>query len=115
MLTEDPPERERFRGDDVNLEVPSTQRGRGFEPDEAAADHHGALGALRGVDDRAAVGERAERVYVRAIGAGHVQTNGLRAGREQERVVLERLAAVHRELLLLRIDPGGMAAHDRSE
>src|SRR5258705_10982166 len=65
MLSEDALERERFRGDDVNLEIPSTQRGRGLEPHEAAADHHGALGALRVVDDRAAVGERAERVYVR--------------------------------------------------
>src|SRR5215831_4407357 len=101
MLTEDPPERERFRGDDVNLEIPSTQRGRGFEADEAAADHHGALGALRGLDDTPAVGERAKRVYVRAIGARHVQANGLRAGREEQRVVLERRAAVHHELLVL--------------
>src|SRR5689334_12027766 len=98
MLAEDALERERFRSDDVNLEIPSTQRGCGLEPDEAPADHHGALAALRGLDDRLAVGERAERVYVRAIGARHVQANGLRAGREQQRVVLERLAAVHLEL-----------------
>src|SRR6266436_7586445 len=110
MLAEDALERERFRGDDVNLEIPSTQRGRGLEPHEAAADHHGALGALRVVDDRAAVGERAERVYVRAIGAGDVQANGVRAGREQQRVVLERLAAVDLELLVLRVDPRGAAA-----
>src|SRR5262245_65473374 len=110
MLTEDTLERESFRGDDVYLEVPSTQRGRGLEPDEAAADHHGALRALRGVDDRAAVGERAERVYVCAIGAGHVEANGLRAGREQQRVVLERVAAVHVELLVLRVDARGAAA-----
>ena len=112
MLAEDTLEWERFRGDDVNLEISSPERGRGLEPDEAAADHHGALGALRGVDDRAAVGERAERVYVRAIGARHVQADGLRAGREQQRVVLERLAAVHLELLVLRVDPRGAAADD---
>src|SRR5260221_703438 len=71
-----------------------------------------APGALRGVDDRAAVGERAEGVYVRAIGARHVQADGLRAGREQQRVVLERLAAVHLELLVLRVDSRGAAADD---
>src|SRR5215831_4147301 len=112
MLAEDALERQRFRGDDVNLEIPSTQRGRGLEPDEAGADDHGALGVLRGGDDRAAVAERAERVYVRAIGAGHVQANGLRAGREQQRVILERLAAVHAELVVLRVDPRGAVADD---
>src|SRR5262245_41531719 len=112
MLTEDTLERESFRGDDVYLEVPSTQRGRGLEPDEAAADHHGALRALRGVDDRAAVGERSGRRYVCTIGDRLVQTNGLRAGREQQRVVLERLAAVHLELSVLRVDPRGTAADD---
>jgi hypothetical protein len=103
-------QRKRFRGDDVNLEIPGAQRGGGFEADEAATDHHGALGALRGVDDRAAVGERTERVYVRAI--GHVQANGLRTGCEQQRVVLERLAALYLELLVPRVDPRGATTDD---
>src|SRR5262245_20684342 len=112
MLSEDALEWEQFRGDDVNLEIPSTKRGRGLEPDEAAADHHGALSALRGCDDRAAVGEVAESVYVRAIGARHIQSDGLGAGREQQRVVVERLAAVRLELLVRRVDPRGAAADD---
>src|SRR5215470_6012870 len=110
MLAKDALERETFRGDDVNLEITSTQRGRGLETDEAAADHHGALSARRGVDDCAAVGERAEGVYMCAIGARHIQADGLSAGREQQRVVLERRAAVHLELLVLRVDPRGAAA-----
>src|SRR5262245_16789232 len=112
MLAEDTLEWERFWRDDMNLEIPSSQRGRGLEPDEAGADHHGTLGALRGVDDRAAVGERAEGMYVRAIGARHIQADGLGAGREQQHVVLERLAAVRLELLALRVDPRGAAADD---
>src|SRR5438477_11589060 len=112
MLAEDARERERFRGDDANLEIPSTQRGRGLEPDEAGADHHGALGALGGGDYGAAVGERAEGADVRAIGTGHVQANGLRAGREQQRVVVERPAAVHLALLALRLDTRGAVADD---
>src|SRR5262249_55196753 len=103
MPAENALERERFWGDDVNLQFPSAQRGRGLEPDEAGADHHDALGALRGGNDRAAVGERTKRVNVLEVGAWDVQANGLGAGREQQRVVLERLAAVHLELPVLRV------------
>src|SRR5215468_2827951 len=112
MPAENALERERFRGDDVNLQSPSAQRGRGLEPDEAGADHHRALGALSGGNDRAAVGKRTKRVNVLAVCARDVQANGLGAGREQQRVVLERLATVHLESPVLRVDPSGAAADD---
>ena len=51
------------------------------------ADDDGALRVLRRGDDRATVGERAQIVHVRQVGARDVETNRLGAGREQQRVV----------------------------
>src|SRR5215470_7882162 len=112
MLAKNAPKRQRFWSDDVNLELPSTQGGGGLKSDEAGADHHGALGALRCGNDGAAIGEGAERMNVRAAGPRDVQANGLRTGGEQQRIVLERLAVLHRERLVLRVDPRGAAADD---
>ena len=57
-------ERALLRRDDMHLDVARAQRRRGFEADEARADHHRALGGFRLRDDGAAVGERAQRVHM---------------------------------------------------
>ena len=41
-----PLQRPRLGRDDVHLELARAQRGRDLEPDEARADHHGALRLL---------------------------------------------------------------------
>ena len=45
------------------------------------------LGRFGPSDDRSAVGERAQVVNVRQVGAAQIELDGLGAGREQERVV----------------------------
>ena len=62
-------ERKLLRRDDVDVDLARAQRRRDLEADEARADHDGALCRLRRGDDRAAVGERAQVVHVRQIGA----------------------------------------------
>ena len=54
----------------LHLEAARAQRGRGLESDEARADDD-PLRSWRARDDGAAVGERAQRVDVRQVGAGH--------------------------------------------
>ena len=76
-----------FPADDVHVDIASTQRCRDLETDEARADHHCAARFRRRGDDRPAVGQRAQVVHVREIGAGHVQAHRLGAGGEEERVV----------------------------
>ena len=69
-------QRPRFRRHDMHFELAGAQRRRHFEPDEARADHDHALRAFGVGDDGAAVGERAQRMNMRQIGAG----NGSRTG-----------------------------------
>ena len=55
---------------DVYLDATRTQRGSNLEPDKARAHHDGSTRRLRALDDRAAIGERAQRVDVRQVDAG---------------------------------------------
>ena len=73
--------------DHMHLELARAQRGRDFEADEARADHHRAFGAVGGLDDRAAVGERAQRVHMRQVRARNGEPHRLGAGRKQQAVV----------------------------
>ena len=80
---EDALQRPRLGRDDVHLEVARAQRRGHLEADEARADDDGALRAPRPRDDRAAVGERAQRVDVRQLAARDVEPDRLGARREQ--------------------------------
>ena len=75
-----------------------------FEADEARADDDRAPRALARGDDGAAVGERAQRMDVRLVGAGDRQPHRLGAGREQQPVVGDALAARDRDLARLGVD-----------
>ena len=75
--------------------------GGDFEADEARADHHRALGRLRLRDDGAAVGERAQRVDVRLVGAGDVELDRLGAGGQQQLVEFQLAAVAERQLFAL--------------
>jgi len=58
-------QRHLLRGDDVDLQIARAQRRGGLEADEAGADHHHAFVASGFVDDRLAVGQRAQVVHAR--------------------------------------------------
>ena len=70
-----------------------------LQADEARADHDRALGRFRLRDDGAAVGERAQRMDVRLVGARNVELHRLGAGRQQQLVELDRAAVAERQLL----------------
>jgi hypothetical protein len=74
----------------VDVESARAQRRSDLESDEARADDERALRAGRLGDDRAAVGERAQIESLVARRAGDVESNRLGAGREQQRVVVDR-------------------------
>ena len=77
-----------LRRDDMDLDLARAQRRRDLEADEARADHHDARARAFGAcDDRAAVGQRAQGVDVRLVGAGNRQPHRLGAGRQQQPIV----------------------------
>ncbi len=82
-----------LQADDMNLDIPGAQRRRGLEPDEARADHDRAARAVGRGDDRAAVGQRAQHMDMRLVGARDRQAHRLRAGRQQQAVVGNGFAA----------------------
>ena len=79
--------------DDVNLDISRAQRRRGLEPDKARADHDRAPRAIGRGNDGAAIGERAQHVDMRLVRARYRQAHRLRAGRQQQAVVGDGLAA----------------------
>ena len=63
------------------------KRRRGLQPDEACADDDRAARILGAFDDGAAIGERAQRMDMRLVGARDRQPHRLGAGRQQQPVV----------------------------
>ena len=80
--THDALERHALGRDHVNVDPARTQRRRHFQADEARARDHDMLGVLRALDNRAAVGERAQIHHLIAGGAWNRQPHGIRAGGE---------------------------------
>ena len=113
---EDALHRPRLGRDHMHLDVAGAQRRGDLEADEARADHDRALGVLRIGDDGAAVGERAQRMHMRLVGAGDRQAHRLGAGGEQQAVVRHGLAVAERDLARLGVDRGdiGRQAAGRS-
>ena len=72
-----------LRSDDMNLDLARAQRRRGLKADKAGADHDREARAVRNVNDRAAIGERAQHVDVRLIGARNGQPHRFGARRQQ--------------------------------
>ncbi len=54
----------------MDFDLAGAQRRRDLEPDEARAQHDHAARRFGALDDGPAVGERAQRVHVRLVGAG---------------------------------------------
>ena len=65
----------------MDFDPAGAQRRGDFEPDEARSQHDSAAGRLGALDDGAAVGEGAQRVDVRLVGAWDRQPDRLGAGR----------------------------------
>ena len=68
----------------------------GLEPEQPAADHGGARGAVRGGKDRVAVLGAAERMYALEVAAGERRHQRVAARREHAADEAERLAVVER-------------------
>ena len=92
------------RRDDVHVDAARAQRRGDLEADEARADHDRAPRRCRPRDDGAAVGERAQRVHVRQVGARQRQPHRLGAGRQQQRVVGDLAAVAERDLARAWVD-----------
>ena len=90
--------------DDVDLDFPGAQRRRSFEPDKACTDHDRTACAVRKADNRAAVGERAQHMDVGLVRARNRQAHRLRAGREQQSVIGNGLAAGENDIARLGVD-----------
>src|SRR6478609_4929268 len=78
-------EGELLHGYDVNLETAGNEGSSDLEADEARPDNHCVPGVLRLVDDRAAVGERAE--VQNAIAAWKVEAYWRGAGGDKKHSV----------------------------
>ena len=79
--------------DDVDLDISGAQRRCGFEPDKARADHDRAPRAVGQGNDGAGIGQRAQHVNMGLVGARYRQAHRLRAGRQQQAVVGDGVAA----------------------
>ena len=82
-----------LQANDVNLDISRAQRCRGLEPDKARADHDRAPRAIGQGNDGAGIGQRAQHVDMRLVRARYRQAHRLRAGRQQQAVVGNGLAA----------------------
>jgi hypothetical protein len=91
---------------DMNLDVSRAQRRRHLEPDEACPDHHRAFRAVGRCNDRAAIVQRAQHMDMGLARAGNRQPHRLRAGRQQQTVVGNGLAAGEQHLSCLGFDRG---------
>src|SRR5262249_9899468 len=100
-----------LRCDDMNLDLARPQRGGNLEPDEARTDHDRALDRFCLGNDRSRIGERAQHVHVRLIGAGDIEANGFGAGCEQQLVEGAASTARKRYLSPLGMDPAYVAAN----
>ena len=87
---------------DVDAEL--AQPARGLEPEQPAADDDGGLRARRRAADRAHVGERAERVDVRAVEPGDRRQPRRGARGQHELVVGDRRAVGELELARAQVD-----------
>ena len=65
VMAEDALHRNRLRRGDMDLDLARPQRRCNLKPDEARAEHQGRLCGLGPLDDRPAIGERAQDEYLR--------------------------------------------------
>ncbi len=96
--------RMRVRRHDVDLERACAQRGGPLQADETRADHHGAPRAAGAIDDRAAVGQRAQRVNLRRSRAWKRQPVRLGAGGQQQSIERQRATARERNRPRFQVD-----------
>ena len=72
---------------DMDLDLARAQRRRGFQPDKTRADHDRAARAAGAGDDGAAVGQRAQDMDMRLVGARDRQPHRLGARRQQQAII----------------------------
>ena len=88
----------------MNLDVAGAQRRRGLQSDEARTDDERAARTLGRLDDGAAIRERTQRMDMRLVGAGDRQPHRLSAGRQQQPVIGQVIAAGDHDFAGLRVD-----------
>ena len=93
-----------LEADDVDLDISGAQRRRGLQPDKARADHDRAARAVGQGNDRAGIGQRAQHVNMRLVRARYRQPHRLRAGRQQQAVVGDGLAAGRDDMARVGVD-----------
>ena len=90
--------------DDVNLDISGAQCRCGLEPDKARADHDRAPRAVGQCNDGAGIGQRAQHVNMGLVRARYRQAHRLRAGRQQQAVVGDGLAAGRDDMTCAGVD-----------
>ena len=106
LRTQDALHRPLFRRDHMDFDIAGAQGGRDLEPDKARAQHDCPARRLGTLDDRPAVRERAQRAYVRLVGARDRQADRLGAGCEQQPIVRNLAPVGERDLARARVDTG---------
>ncbi len=112
-VSHDRRQRRRLRRDHMDVEAPLLQGAGDFQPDEARADHHHALGRLGGGDDRVGVFQRAQDVHVWPIQAGDRRPLRFGAGGEDQGVIGQRVAALERNGPGLGIEARDLGVHPK--
>ena len=93
LRPEDTLHRTLFRCHNMDFEVARAKRGRDFQADEAGAQDDSPAGRLRTIDNRPAVGERAQRMDMVLVGARDRQSDRFGA-RCQEQAVVRYLLSI---------------------
>src|SRR5271165_487082 len=92
----------------VNLDPACAQGCRHLKPDKARTDHERTTRSLRGVNYGAAVGERAQGVNMRLVGARDRQTYRLRTSGQQKPIVGHLSPAGGDDMAFFRINGGDL-------
>src|SRR5439155_1508426 len=87
------------RRDHVHVDLPGAEGRRDLEPDEAGPEDHRPPRRLGGLDDRAAVLQRAKVVNRRTV-AGELEPDGLGSRCENDRAELSRRSVVQGQALV---------------
>ncbi len=106
LRTQDPLHGPFVRRHDMNFDIARAQGRGNFQANETGAKHDGAARSRGSLDDRLAIGERAQRVDMWLVGAGDGQANRFGSGRKQQPVVGNPAPVGEYDLARARIDAG---------
>ncbi|EPR17666.1 hypothetical protein M527_15140 [Sphingobium indicum IP26] len=88
----------------MHVDLSGAERGGDLETNKACTDNDSALRCLCSLDEIAAVGKRAQVMYMRERGAGYIEVHGLGPGSKKQGVIGKAAAVCQNHLLCYQIE-----------